>query len=85
VGVLPAVYHVVYSFADGQVGEMFVRREPYGQLAEGVATTSAMLVLGERYNADLPICKAVNDVINGGQDANTVLSNLFLRSIKMEF
>jgi len=66
-------------------GEMFVRREPYGQLAEGVATTSAMLVLGERYNADLPICKAVNDVINGGQDANTVLSNLFLRSIKMEF
>ena len=66
-------------------GEMFVKHEKYEKLAEGVATTSAMLVLSKRYNVELPICQAVNDVINGGMDANTILSNLFLRSIKMEF
>ena len=66
-------------------GEMFVKHEEYGELAEGVATTSAMLVLGKRYNVELPICKAVDEVISGGKDANTVLSDLFLRSIKNEF
>lgn len=66
-------------------GELFVRGENYGELAEGVATTKAMLRLGERYGVDLPICKAVDRVINRGEDPNRVLSDLFLRSIKMEF
>lgn len=66
-------------------GELFVSGKNYGELAEGVATTSAMLLLGERYHVDLPICGAVDRVINGGQDPNRVLSDLFLRSVKMEF
>ncbi len=66
-------------------GELFVRGEPYGELAEGVATTGALLKLGEKYGVDLPISKAVDSVVRGGRDPNQVLSDLFLRSIKMEF
>ena len=66
-------------------GELFVRGEHYGELAEGVATTRAMLTLGERYGTELPICGAVDRVVNGGEEPNRVLSDLFLRSIKMEF
>ncbi|MVB10623.1 Glycerol-3-phosphate dehydrogenase [NAD(P)+] [Caprobacter fermentans] len=66
-------------------GEAFVRGEDYGELAEGVATTKAMLTLGRQYQAELPISDAVNRVINQGEEPNRVLSDLFLRSIKMEF
>ncbi|MCI1965814.1 MAG: NAD(P)H-dependent glycerol-3-phosphate dehydrogenase [Oscillospiraceae bacterium] len=66
-------------------GEAFVRGENYGELAEGAATTQAMLMLAKRYRAELPISDAVNRVINGGEEPNRVLSDLFLRSIKMEF
>lgn len=66
-------------------GEAFVRGENYGELAEGVATTTALLKLGDEYHVDLPISHAVDAVINGGKDPNQVLSDLFLRSIKMEF
>lgn len=66
-------------------GELFVSGRDYGELAEGVATTSAMLLLGERYGVELPICRAVDRVINGGENPGEVLSDLFLRSVKMEF
>ncbi|MFU0832969.1 MAG: Glycerol-3-phosphate dehydrogenase [NAD(P)+] [Oscillospiraceae bacterium] len=66
-------------------GEMFVRGENYGELAEGVATTQAMLMLARQYQVELPISEAVNRVINLGEEPNRVLSDLFLRSIKMEF
>lgn len=66
-------------------GERFVRGQPYGELAEGVATTTALLRLGEQYAVELPICQAVNAVIHGGQQPDKVLSDLFLRSQKAEF
>lgn len=66
-------------------GERFVKGEHYGELAEGVATTRAMLRLGEQYGVELPICQAVEAVIHGGQAADKVLSDLFLRSQKAEF
>ena len=66
-------------------GELFVRGENYGELAEGVATTTALLKLGCDYHVELPICRAVDVVINGGREPKTVLSDLFLRSLKMEF
>lgn len=68
-----------------QFGEDFVQNVHYEKLAEGVPTVTALLQLGERYAVELPICKAVDSVINGGQEPNRVLSGLFLRSIKMEF
>jgi glycerol-3-phosphate dehydrogenase (NAD(P)+) len=66
-------------------GELMVRGEPYDELAEGVATTSALLLLGKRYNVELPITNAVNAVVNEKKDPEQVLSALFLRSLKMEF
>lgn len=66
-------------------GEAFVRGEPYGELAEGAATTEAMLKLEADYGAELPICRTVDSVLNGGRDANEAISELFLRSLKMEF
>lgn len=66
-------------------GEVFVTGGQYGELAEGVATTTALLRLGREYQVELPICQAVNSVINEGKEPNRVLSDLFLRSIKKEF
>lgn len=66
-------------------GEKFVRGEPYGELAEGADTTTAMIRLGREYGVDLPICNAVNQVIHERRNPEQVLSDLFLRSIKMEF
>lgn len=66
-------------------GEMFIRGEHFGALAEGVSTTHALVKLGEKYNIDLPICRAVDSIINDGQDPKKVISELFLRSIKDEF
>ena len=57
----------------------------YGELAEGVATVKALLCLGEKYHVELPICQAVYDIIYEKKDPEQVLSDLFLRSIKMEF
>lgn len=66
-------------------GEMLVRGEHFGKLAEGVSTTRALIHLGEQYDVDLPIVKAVDSVITGHKDPRASLSNLFLRSIKEEF
>ncbi len=66
-------------------GEMLVKNEKFGLLAEGVDTTRALVVLGERYNVDLPICATVRSVIDGEITAERGLSDLFLRSIKTEF
>lgn len=66
-------------------GEMFARGEQYGNLAEGYYTVKAILKLGEQYNVDLPICKAVYDVLYNGEDIDKVLQSLFTRSLKGEF
>ena len=66
-------------------GEMLVKGEKFGLLAEGVDTTKALIFLGEKYEVDLPICTTVNTVIAGEITAKRGLSDLFLRSIKTEF
>ncbi len=66
-------------------GEKFVKGEKYGLLAEGVDTTKALVLLGKKYNVDLPICNGVNDVIAGKLTADKSLADMFIRSIKTEF
>lgn len=66
-------------------GEMFVQGEKFGQLAEGVATTVSLVQLGERYHVDLPICRAVYEVIYNQAQPEKILSDLFIRSVKKEF
>ena len=66
-------------------GECFVKGQEYGLLAEGAYTAKALLPLAEKYGVDMPICRAVYDVIYEGKHAEDVIRNLFLRSIKQEF
>ena len=66
-------------------GEMLVKGEKFSLLAEGVDTTKALVLLGKKYNVDLPICNTVNSVIAGEKTPENALSELFLRSIKTEF
>lgn len=66
-------------------GEKFVKGEPFEKLAEGAATASAMLKMAEKYKVDLPITKAVNDIIQHKKDPKFVLDSLFARNNKKEF
>lgn len=66
-------------------GELFVTGQAYDKLSEGVPTATALVNLAAKYNVDLPICTAVNSIINHGIDPKRCLSELFLRSTKKEF
>ena len=66
-------------------GEMLVKGEKFDKLAEGVDTTRALVLLGEKYDVDLPICKGVKAVIDGEATAKEILDGMFVRSIKTEF
>lgn len=66
-------------------GEAFVRGEKFDKLAEGYYTVLALLKIGGRYGVDLPICRAVYDVVYGKASAKTAVEALFDRSLKYEF
>lgn len=66
-------------------GESFVKGEVYTNLAEGYYTVKALIELGERYQVDLPICKAVFAVLYEKKDTKTILDQLFARDLKNEF
>lgn len=69
-------------------GEMLARGERFEKLAEGVATSEALQILGERCNVELPITEAVYNVCYGsGNDVarcKSEIEKLFSRSIKAE-
>ena len=66
-------------------GEMFVKGEKLDKLAEGYYTVKALMELSREYAVDMPICRAVYDIIYEGKDAKETFANLFGRSIKTEF
>jgi glycerol-3-phosphate dehydrogenase (NAD(P)+) len=66
-------------------GECRITGEPFGKLAEGVATARSLMRLSKEYGADLPICAAVNEVFEYGREPKEVLSELFLRRMTGEF
>jgi len=55
------------------------------EVAEGVATAPAALELCIRYNLDLPIIKAVADVVAGKLSAKDAVHNLFTLPLTPEF
>ena len=65
-------------------GENLVRGLPSEKLAEGVPTAEALLVLGKKYDTELPITQAVHNVIQEKADPHVALSRLFLRKRKSE-
>ena len=66
-------------------GEMYVKKEPFTKLAEGVSTAKAMKYLGEKYNVDLPITNAVYSIIYEKKEPMSVFLQLFSRSTRKEF
>ena len=66
-------------------GEAFVTGEPFSELAEGYDTVRALVGLSERCGVELPICRAVYQVLHEGADAYETLNALFTRKIKNEF
>lgn len=66
-------------------GEMFVKKEPFTKLAEGVSTAKAMKMLGEKYNVDLPITNAVYSILYENKEPMGVFLSLFSRSTRKEF
>lgn len=66
-------------------GETFVKGESYTKLAEGVATSRAMVELAKKYDVEMPIVNGVNDILSHKISVDEQLSALFLRSIKEEF
>ncbi len=66
-------------------GEAFITGRPYTELAEGYATVRALVLLGQTYGVDLPICRAVYHILYDHADPQAELSTLFERKIKTEF
>ncbi len=70
-------------------GEMLARGQRFEKLAEGVPTSKAMKLLGEKYGVELPITEVVYNVCYGeaGNDEKRIreaISSLFSRSPKNE-
>ena len=68
-----------------QFGESFVRGQDYHQLAEGYYTVKALMLLGRRYGVELPICKAVHDILYEQAVPRDVLAGLLRRGLTEEF
>lgn len=66
-------------------GEAYVKGEPFDKLAEGYYTVLALLKIGGKYGVDLPICRAVYDIVYGKCEASEAIGKLFDRSLKYEF
>lgn len=66
-------------------GEKFVKGEEYLKLAEGVSTSKALKLLGEKYSVDLPITNAVYSILYENKEPMKVFLSLFSRSTRKEF
>jgi len=66
-------------------GEMLVRGQQMCELAEGVSTARALMVLSRKTGTELPISSAVHDVIHAGQDPHSAIEALYMRDLKREF
>lgn len=65
-------------------GEDFVLHLPFKKLAEGVDTVTALINLSVQLNVELPICRAVDNVIHHKKDPRGEIINLLLRPTKEE-
>lgn len=66
-------------------GECTVTGEPYAELAEGYYTVKALMALEAETGVELPISRAVYELLYEGMDARAALDSLFQRTLKMEF
>ncbi|HNW85476.1 MAG TPA: NAD(P)H-dependent glycerol-3-phosphate dehydrogenase [Candidatus Limiplasma sp.] len=66
-------------------GECVVTGQPYTELAEGYFTVKALLDLEAKTGVELPISRAVYQVLYEGVPARETVDGLFRRTQKMEF
>ncbi len=66
-------------------GEKYITGGEYTKLAEGVATSKALMKLSEQYNVEMPISKMVYDILYNNFSPEDALPRLFSRDIKSEF
>lgn len=66
-------------------GELFIKGEQYDKLAEGYYTVRAMMNLAKNYGVELPISRAVYEMLYQNKDPKETLNGLFARTIKNEF
>ena len=62
-----------------------MKKEPYTLLAEGYYTAEALMVLADQTGVELPICRAVYEILYHGADPKETMNGLFKRSLKEEF
>ncbi len=55
-----------------------------GMVVEGINALHPVLKLAEKYGVELPICKSVDDIINGGKDVQETVFALMMRDKKSE-
>ena len=70
-------HHVGEELAKGRTLEQI--RAAMTNLAEGIDTTSAALLLAERLDVDMPITRATHDVLAGRVDLQSAISELMER------
>lgn len=70
------------AFVTGRIASSDGSRAP---LAEGYDTVRALVLLGERYGVELPICQAVYRILYQKAEVDGELKSLFDRSLKPEF
>ena len=66
-------------------GISYVKKEKFPKLAEGVATSKALKMLGEKYGVDMPITNAVYDILYNGKEPMQAFLSVFSRSTRKEF
>lgn len=66
-------------------GEAFIKKESFDALAEGYYTVCALMNLAEKYNVELPICRAVYALLYENANPKNVLTQLFDRKFRNEF
>lgn len=66
-------------------GESFAKGEKFKKLAEGVMTSKALKKLAEEHNVDIPIVKAVYNILFENTEVKDEIKKLFLRDVKNEF
>lgn len=59
--------------------------EEVGMVVEGFNALDGALALSAKYNVEMPIVNAMNDIVNHGADPREVVSSLMLRQRKSEF
>ena len=68
-----------------QFGEAFIRHQDFHRLAEGYYTVEALMLLGSQYGVELPICRAVHDILYEHAAPQATLQSLLRRGLRAEF